>query len=114
MAKERQTPLDVGDAEQVRDRDLELKSHERDEAESFNTVLKSYQGREFVWNLLSQCNLFVEAPIDPQEVARFEGKRDIGLWALNKCFTSDSNVYNLMQQEAHKRELRARDMTHAG
>ena len=114
MAKERQAPLDVGDAGQVADRKLELESHERDEAESFNTVLKSYQGREFVWNLLSQCNLFDEAPMGSQESARFEGRRDIGLWALNKCFTSNPDVYNLMQQEAHKRELRAEDMTNGG
>ena len=112
MAKERQTPLDLGDEDQVQDRDLKIKSRKRDEAESFNTVLKSYQGREFVWNLLEYCHIFHVAPTDIQEIARFEGYRDVGLWALNKCFTSNPDAYNLMQQEARKRELQAEDMTH--
>ena len=106
MAEERQELLDVGDEEQVLNRDLEIKIRGRKVADRFNVVLLSSEGREFVWNLLNYCEIFHVAPLIQGEIARFEGRRDVGLWILNKCFTSDPDVYNVMQQEA---KIRAED-----
>lgn len=95
---------DLGDAEQVSKRDVAIVDREKREAERFSQVLHSYAGREFVWNLLNYCKIFHAAPLDQEEIVRFEGRRDVGLHILGKCFTYSMETYNLMQQEAQKRD----------
>ncbi len=96
--------LDVGDEGKVAERDSEINLRKLREKERLAAVLNSYEGREFVWNLLSWCELFHSAPLDQGEIVRFEGKRDVGLFVLDKCFTSAPDAYNLMQQEARARD----------
>lgn len=97
--------LDVGDEDQVSERDSALQDQNQQSIERFAVVLSFYEGREFVWNLLSWCKIFGSAPFDTEEIVRFEGRRDVGLYVLDKCFTSSPDAYKLMQQEAQKRDL---------
>jgi len=96
--------LDVGDKEQISERDFAIKLREAREKDRLGIVLSSYEGREFVWNILNWCKIFSVAPLGAEEMNRFEGRRDVGLFVWGKCFTSSPDVYNVMQQEAHQRD----------
>ena len=41
---------------------------------------------------------------------RFEGKRDVGLWAVEEAFTADANAYNIMKNEAVSRDTTSKDI----
>ncbi len=103
---------DLGDEGKVAERDSEINLRKLGEKERLATVLNSYEGREFVWNLLSWCKIYEVAPLDKEEIVRFEGRRDVGLFVWNKCFTSSPGAYNLMQQEARSRD--SEEKSHSG
>ena len=96
--------LDVGDEGQVSERDFAINLREAREKERLGIILDLYEGREFVWNLLSWCKIFESAPLDTGEIIRFKGRRDVGLYVWHKCFTSSPEVYNLTQKEAQQRD----------
>ncbi len=96
--------LDLGDEAEVSARDLAIIDRERRTAERLAVVLNSYEGREFVWNILKWCKTFSVAPLGAEEMNRFEGRRDVGLFVWGKCFTSSPGMYNLAEREAHKRD----------
>ncbi len=96
--------LDVGDEGKVAERDSEINLRELGKKERLATVLNSYEGREFAWNIVKWCNTFSVAPLGAEEMNRFEGKRDVGLFIWGKCFTSRPDVYNLAEREALRRD----------
>ena len=97
--------LDVGDESKVAERDSKIVDRGRQEAERLSVVLNSYEGREFAWNIVKWCDTFSVAPLGAEEMNRFEGRRDVGLFVWGKCFTSAPDVYNLAEREALKRDL---------
>ena len=97
--------LDVGDEGKVAERDFGLEVRQARERKRLSIVLDSYEGREFVWNILKWCKIFSVAPLEEDEMRQFEGRRDVGLFIWDKCFTSNSDAYNLAEREAHKRDL---------
>ena len=96
----------LGEFDEVSKRDSVIKILEREKVERFSVVLHTYEGREFVWNLLAWCNIFSVAPLNLDDIQRFEGHRDAGLHVLDKLFTSYHDAYSLMQIEAEKRQAR--------
>lgn len=95
---------DTGDEQKVK---IKKTAHElrRDrELEETRKLLQTYGGRAFVWRLLSVCGVYNQAPGSSDDIARFEGKRDIGLHILNEVFTSDPNAYTIMRNEASERQ----------
>ncbi len=96
----------LGEFDEVSKRDSLIKILEREKVERFGTCLHTYEGREFVWNLLEWCNVFSVAPLVLDEIQRYEGRRDVGLHVLDKLFTSYYDAYSLMQIEAEKRQTR--------
>ena len=64
------------------------------------SVLNTYEGRWFVWNLLSACGVYDDGfDLNPLEMARRSGRRQIGLATLQNCLTANPNVYNMMRRE---------------
>lgn len=69
-----------------------------------HAMLSTYGGRAFMWRLLEQCHVYKSAIGEANDVFRFEGKRDIGLWALGELFTAKPDTYTIMRSEADARD----------
>lgn len=102
--REMEPTFDMGDEDQVEEREKKIKLAQEREIEDLREVLATRVGRALVWRLLERCHIYHSAPLDLQEITRFEGGRDVGLWLWNECFTSNPNAYSIMQQEATDRE----------
>ena len=104
MAEIRHEEADLGDEDQVSDRNLQIKIKDREELKNLRVVFGTYEGRAFAWNLLKYCHLYNAPPVDQSDIGRFEGHRDVGLMIVGKCFTCGPDVFNLVQQEGQKRD----------
>ena len=88
---------DVGDARQVERVELLTELEQRQKAENLRMILSSSGGREFLGRVLDFCGIYFGAPTDPHEMARYEGRRDVGLFIRNECLTVDADAYNLLK-----------------
>ncbi len=104
MPKEVQDAGDEGQVKKAKKRD---KSDRDKELQGLQDILGTYNGREFIWRLLSECGLTSEAPYDTSLMHRFEGKRDIGLWTVLEINAVEkihhTEWYPQMQSEAMAR-----------
>ena len=89
--------------EQARQRDLEqLKS-------DVEALMATGAGRRIVWRLLETTHVYQTCYRDnPLQMARAEGRREIGLMLLDWITTHTPEHYFTMQKEAHD-ERRKRD-----
>jgi hypothetical protein len=71
---------DFGDDEQVRHKKKAFEIEALQEKDNLRKVLDTYEGRAFLWRILSECGIYQAADI--KGIERFEGKRDIGLWLV--------------------------------
>lgn len=71
----------------------------------FGRVLEKYEGRKFLWTMLSQAGVYGTTfrGESTHATAFEEGKRAMGLWLLEEIFTADANAYTLMRSEADRR-----------
>ncbi len=99
---------DVGDVKQVKEKKSAVKLAREREIAELHAILGTYGGRAFIWRLLEQCGVYQAASTDPHGIFRSEGKRDVGLWALEEVFTSDPAAYTIMRNEAVSRETSTR------
>ncbi len=77
---------------------------EQREAIEMEELLETYGGRAFLWSLLCEARLHCAVPSHALDTFRNEGRRDIGIWAEGRIFTTDPNAYTLMRQEAIERD----------
>ncbi len=97
-------PVDTSDVQQVKALEKAAELQRQREMEELRVLLDTVGGRAFLWRLLGYCNLYKPSPFDTQASARFEGRRDIGIWVRDEVLTSDARAYNLMRSEAQRRE----------
>lgn len=77
----------------------EKRKHERDLSD-IRFVLKSPEGRRFYWKLLSTAGVFRRSFTGESESTMFnEGRRSLGLDALNDLLEAKPEVFSQMQQE---------------
>ena len=99
------------------DDDIEAKNKEskrefqrrRDrEIVDLRSVLKSSEGRRFVWKMLSECGVFrASFSLNAMQTAFAEGRRDIGIMLVKELDEADPGAYAQMQRE-HYSELKSR------
>ena len=79
-----------------------------DEFNSASKVLNTYDGRAFVWALLTETGIHRTSFVGefPMTMAYNEGCRKIGIWVENWLFTIDNKLYIMMREEAEEREQR--------
>lgn len=98
---------DAGDEKQVTKAKKRGKTDRLKEMEGLNDLLKTYNGREFMWRLLAECGLNSQAPYESLLMSRFEGKRDIGIWVMLEIGATSKDHhtewYPQMQSEAMAR-----------
>lgn len=85
-------------ARRTREKDVRERLQLRD-------VLDRYDARAVLWRVLAQCGIYHSAPLTGgEDVTRFEGRRDIGLWLLSQIEAASGSAYSQMRAEAIERE----------
>ena len=107
---------DTGDEVQVRERKLTRKIRRTNEIAYLHQLLDTYGGREFVWRLFGQCGLYQASfrGEDTHQSAFQEGKRGIGLWALDEVLTAHPEAYTMMRDEAVSRDTLTKERKNGG
>ena len=101
---------DVNDEKQVKRGKKALWRRRDEEIAQLKTVLNTYGGRAVIYRLLDECKLLSIAPY-AGSIERFEGRRDVGIWAMNEIFTSNPNAYNIMRREAVSRDTKEKEQS---
>lgn len=98
-------------AEQPGDADKAREAVEQDRLAAVDYVMSHHNGRQFVWDLLSDCGVFhtTFAGEQTHHTAFAEGKRQVGLALLTQIEESHPNGYAIMRAEAADRRVRYRN-----
>lgn len=96
----------AGDGEQVKKRRTKLELAREKEVANLHKMLGTYEGREFMWRLLSEGSMFHTTFVHeaPHTTSWNEGKRQVALWAYTELFTAKPEAYTMMVSEANQRE----------
>ena len=79
-----------------------LSEHGR--AETVGWLMGTMAGREWIYNWLSECHVFVSSfSLNAQEAAFREGERNVGLRLLNDVMQTAPDEYVLMMREENVR-----------
>lgn len=100
---------DEDDAERRRVAHSELRAHARDvdRQNSLIAISGTVECRKAVWDWLSVCGVFSDAyDRDPIEMARKNGRRQIGVWMLALLEAERPGAYAQMSAENAMREQR--------
>lgn len=97
------SPEDVGEEVQVTTRKVSSKKKREVELIELKEMLSTYAGRAFMWRLLSQCGVYRTSFTGNSTTFFNEGKRQIGLWALDEVMEADKQAFYAMQSEAVER-----------
>ena len=78
------------------------------EIDDLQKVLKSPEGRRFVWRVLSEAGVFKASfSLNSMQTAFNEGRRDIGIWLIKDIDRAEPNAYAQMQREYYS-ELKSK------
>ena len=79
---------------------VEEKRKRQKEISDVKRILKTPEGRRYVWRLMSECGVFRSSfQLNSNQTAFNEGKRDMGLGILSEVIEADSTAYAKMQNE---------------
>lgn len=70
------------------------------ELEDFRTILKTTEGRRFIWRLLSHCKVFGSIWSPSASIHYLAGKQDVGHFVLSEITEADENFLLKMMKEA--------------
>ena len=94
----------AADRKDIRRREKESRIAERARAEVVANLMSTTQGREWLWDILSNCQIFSSTFTgDPLTTAFNEGKRAMGLSLLATVLTTCPDQYITAQREANVR-----------
>lgn len=92
---------DASDETQIKKRDLELKRREQSWRDALQDLLKTPPGRNWMWNVLSEADIFRTSFVagDSHASAFNEGKRALGLRLLADIQRLAPDAFFLMSRE---------------
>ena len=91
---------DTGDIKQVQKKKTKAQLRRLRETEWLKEILNTEGGRDFLWRLLTECGVYHTSFTGDAPGTFFkEGKRHIGLWALEEIFAANKQAYSIMQEE---------------
>ena len=93
---------DLGDNQQVNERRDKIRRQDRQIAEDFKTLMELPSFRAFIWRLLGEAQVFQPIMTGNSYTFLNEGKRQIGLWALEQINRLCPDLYVTMTREARK------------
>ena len=68
------------------------------------TVLKTYEGRTILWELLSKCKIYTKGFVDGNVAYYYQGMRDIGIGLIEDIMEVGESYYNQMVIESQRRQ----------
>lgn len=90
----------VADEKQVQDARLQERMLQQTEIEDVRFIIKTPQGRRFIWRVLSTCGMYSQSAVDSGSWTYFnEGRRSVGLKLLDKILMADPESYLAMIKE---------------
>src|SRR3954469_23266490 len=92
----------VFDADEINKRKAVARRRLKEREQSdLRKVLSSAEGRRVVWRVLGEAKVFHGCfSLNGLEMAKNEGKRDLGLFILNDLLKSHPDAFAQMQREA--------------
>lgn len=94
----------AADGEQVRRAGQKERYARKERLDDMRLILATEQGRRFIWDILTQCNMFRSCFTGSSETYYLEGQRDIGLMLMADVMAAEADKYVLMAREAQTRE----------
>ena len=81
--------------------DEKYKKRREKELNDLTAVLRTVEGRRFVWRILTESMLFCTtfSGNDPLTQSRNEGKKDVGYMLINDVMSSNPQLFIQMQNE---------------
>lgn len=97
-------PMDVGDAEQVRDRKKVAKLAQARADDALARIMNDPDGRLWVWRLLSACRPF-DVPREANYAHQYfrAGEQGVGVAVFNQIMRVCPEAYLVMQTENQER-----------
>ncbi len=95
-------PYDASNPEAVKKKEGEARLRQEQMRTVESDLLKSRQGREWVWQILQDCKVFekrIAMSGSENENGFFEGQREVGLQLLRRLATSCPKQFALMMAE---------------
>lgn len=100
VVTDREEPIDLSDARQVKERNRELKRAEQDRMRTIRWLMSTKDGRKWVWDLLEKAHVNSSSfATNALITAHNEGERNIGLWVMADVTTFAPDHYVLMLSE---------------
>lgn len=99
------SPIDAGSRSKVSKAIKKAKLRDERKDHNLEVVASTYEGREWIWDLLEECGIYASSFRGDNQTEFREGKRAIGLSLLVKLNNADPNLYMKMQQEAVRRQV---------
>lgn len=105
----------MDDPEKLAEAERKARDQRDVELNCIREILTTYQGRQFLWNILSRCHVYKTSMSGRKHDVIFqEGERNIGLWLLNEVFTAMPNAYTLIRSEAMARDAVTQEVNSDG
>jgi hypothetical protein len=93
----------AGDENQIKNAKIKENLNAQKETLDMQFILQTEQGRRHLWKLLEYCRIYESSADASGSMTYFkEGRRDVGLFVLNKIMQADPDGFLKMQMEAKK------------
>lgn len=90
----------LSDEEQVKANHEETAKVRKQELEDIKSILKTDEGRRFIWRLLSHCKVFNSIWSPSASIHYLAGKQDVGHFVLSEVTDADADSLLKMMKEA--------------
>ena len=100
----------ASDKEAIEKRTTKIRSEEERQVLELGRLLNMYEGRAYIWRIMSECGIFSNSYAgDVNDTLFNEGRRKIGLVMLTEVLTHFPKAFTLMQTEATQRNKERED-----
>jgi hypothetical protein len=97
--------VDTGEKQSVKKQEARARREQERIDEDLRSVLSTYQGRSFIWELLTRAGIYRTTFSDNAAISAFnEGIRQSGLHLIARIDGVDQNAYAKLRREAVRRE----------
>jgi hypothetical protein len=79
-------------------------------AEAVALLLGCESGRRFLYNLLDQCEVLSYLPVDPEQMIRSAGRRDVGNGLLQYLIVHHPEAFGVMTREYNEEMQRRQEI----
>lgn len=76
------------------------------ELDDIKKVLKTKYGRDFVWKILTHCNVFGSIWVPSAKIHYNSGKQDLGHYLMAEIMEADEQLFFKMMKENNEKETK--------